>query len=51
MYIDAYLDKEQERIHVVERIDGKRQYKQYPVEYVFYFDDKKGKHKTLLVCT
>ena len=47
MYIDAYLDKEQERIHVAERVDGKRQYKQYPVEYVFYFDDKKGKHKTI----
>jgi DNA polymerase elongation subunit (family B) len=47
MYIDAYLDKEQERIHVVERIDGKRQYKQYPVEYVFYYDDIKGKHKTI----
>ena len=47
MYIDAYLDKEQERIHVAERVDGKRQYKQYPVEYVFYFDDIKGKHKTI----
>jgi len=47
MYVDAYLDKEQERIHVAERVDGKRQYKQYPVEYVFYYDDIKGKHKTI----
>lgn len=46
-YIDARLDRERDMIHVVERIDGKRNFTEYPAEYVFYYDDPKGKHKTI----
>lgn len=47
MYVDAYLDKEQDKIHVAERVEGKRRFKEFPVEYVFYYDDKKGKYRTI----
>ena len=46
-YVDALYDREHDRIHVVERIDGKRVYKEYPAEYVFYFDDQRGKFKSI----
>ena len=38
-YIDALFDREHDRIHVVERREGKRQYREYPANYVFYYDD------------
>ena len=47
MYVDAYLDKEQDKIHVAERVEGKRRFREFPVEYVFYFDDPKGKFQTI----
>lgn len=46
-YIDALFDKERDRIHVVERIDGKRVYRDYPANWVFYYDDPKGKFQTI----
>lgn len=46
-YIDALFDKERDRIHVVERIDGKRIYRDYPANWVFYYDDPKGKFQTI----
>jgi len=46
-YVDAYIDRERDRIHVVERINGKREYHEYPANYVFYYDDPRGKHKTI----
>ena len=46
-YVDALYDREHDRIHVVERVDGKRVYKEYPAEYVFYFDDQRGKFKSI----
>ena len=46
-YVDAYFDRERDRIHVVERVDGKREYKEYPANYVFYYDDQRGKYKTI----
>jgi len=47
MYVDAYLDKEQNKIHVAERVDSKRKFKEFPVEYTFYFDDPRGKFQTI----
>jgi DNA polymerase elongation subunit (family B) len=32
---------------VVERVDGRRVYQEYPAEYVFYHDDPGGRHKTI----
>ena len=47
MYVDAIIDREKERIHVVERKDGKRIYHDYPPNYVFYYPDERGKFRTL----
>ena len=46
-YVDALFDKQRDRIHVVERRDGQRLYQEYPVNYVFYYDDPRGKHRTI----
>ena len=42
-YIDALFDREHDRIHVVERRDGERCYQEYPANYIFYYDDPRGK--------
>ena len=42
-YIDALFDREHDRIHVVERKDGERCYQEYPANYIFYYDDPRGK--------
>lgn len=46
-YIDAYYDRDDELVHVVERKDGKRRYQSYPAEYTFYYDDPRGKFKSI----
>ena len=46
-YIDALFDRKSDRIHVVERVDGERVYKEFPANYVFYYDDPKGKFRTV----
>ena len=46
-YVDAHFDSEHDRIHVVERINGKREYREYPANYVFYYDDPRGKYKNI----
>ena len=46
-YVDALFDRQKDRIHVVERINGERVYQEYPVNYIFYYDDPKGKHRTI----
>ena len=38
-YIDALFDREHDRIHTVERRNGERVYREYPANYVFYYDD------------
>jgi DNA polymerase elongation subunit (family B) len=46
-YIDALFDREHDRIHVVERQDGRREYREYPANYVFYYDDPRGKFQSI----
>ena len=46
-YVDALYDRQKDRIHVVERLNGIREYREYPAEYVFYYDDPRGKHRTI----
>lgn len=47
-YVDAILDKNKDKIYIVERDEhSNRVYKELPVEYVFYYDDPKGKHQTI----
>jgi hypothetical protein len=42
-YIDALFDREHDRIHTVERRNGERVYREYPANYIFYYDDPRGK--------
>ena len=46
-FIDALYDREHDRIHVVERVEGKRVYKEYPAEYIFYYNDPRGKFTSI----
>ena len=47
-YVDAILDKDSDRIFVVERTpDGKRTYREFPTNYTMYFTDPKGKHRSI----
>jgi len=46
-YVDAYLNKSKDVIHVAERVDGKRLIQELKPEYNFYILDPKGKHQTI----
>jgi DNA polymerase elongation subunit (family B) len=46
-YIDALYDRNSDRIHVVERTNGERVYREYPANYIFYYDDPRGKYRTV----
>jgi DNA polymerase elongation subunit (family B) len=46
-YVDALFDREHDRIHVVERRDGVRRYQEYPANYIFYYDDPRGKFQSI----
>jgi len=47
-YVDAFYNREQDIINVVERNDkGERHYKEYPARHVFYFPDPKGKFTSI----
>jgi DNA polymerase elongation subunit (family B) len=46
-YIDALFDRERDRIHVVGRRDGERYYEEYPASYIFYYDDPRGKFRSI----
>lgn len=47
-YVDAILSKEDDKIIVVERTpNGKREYKEYPCNYTFYYSDTKGKYRSI----
>jgi DNA polymerase elongation subunit (family B) len=46
-YVDALFDREHDRIHVVERRNGARQYQEYPANYIFYYDDPRGKFQSI----
>ena len=45
-YIDGFFDRNADTIRVVERKDGKRVFKEFPVRYTFYYEDGKGKYKS-----
>ena len=47
-YVDAIHSRDEDRIYVVERDkNGKRQYKEYPTNYVMYYPDNKGKYRSI----
>jgi DNA polymerase elongation subunit (family B) len=48
MYVDAYFDRDNDVVRVVERNrDGKREYRDIPGRFVFYYEDPKGKHTSI----
>ena len=47
-YVDAIHSRDDDKIFVVERgTDGKRHFTEYPANYVFYYPDNKGKHRSI----
>ena len=46
-FVDAFYDKDKDTVHVVERVHGERKYVDYPADYTFYYEDSKGKHRTV----
>jgi len=46
-YVDAHFDRNADIIRVVERKDGKRQFAEYPVKYTFYYEDQRGKYRSI----
>ena len=47
-YVDAVHSRDEDRIYIVERDpQGKRQYKEFSTNYVLYYPDHKGKHRSI----
>ena len=46
-YVDALFDRDHDMIKIVERKDGVRTFREYPVKYTFYYKDQKGKYKSV----
>ncbi len=46
-YVDALFDRDSDIIRVVERKDGKRHYHEYNAKYTFYYEDPRGKYKSV----
>ena len=46
-YVDAIYVKEHSKICVAERVDNVRKLHEYPAEYIFYYNDPKGKFKSV----
>ena len=48
MYVDAYFDRNADVVRVVERNKaGKREYKEFPARYTFYYEDPRGKFNSI----
>ena len=47
-YVDAFYDRDQDLINIVERDDkGKRHFREYPARHLFYYKDPKGKFQSI----
>ena len=47
MYVDAHFDRDRDIIHVAERVNGRREYREYPANYSFYYKDPRGKFESI----
>jgi len=48
MYVDAYFDRDNDIVKVVERDrKGQRHFIEYPAKYIFYYEDPKGKYTSI----
>ena len=46
-YIDSLFDRDRDRIHIVGRRDGERYYEEHPANFIFYYDDPRGKFRSI----
>ena len=46
-YVDAFFDRDSDIIRVVERKDGKRHFHEYQSKYTWYYEDPRGKYKSI----
>ena len=46
-YVDAFFDRDADIIRCVERKDGKRLYNEYQAKYTWYYEDPRGKYKSI----
>ena len=47
-FVDAYYDRDNDMIRVVERDDkGQRHFKDHPARHIFYYNDPKGKFQSI----
>lgn len=46
-YVDAILDSKTDKIFVVERTSKGREFREYNTNYVLYYEDHKGKHRSM----
>lgn len=47
-YVDAHFDRDNDIIKIVERSKaGKREYRDIPVKYTFYYEDQRGKFQSI----
>jgi DNA polymerase elongation subunit (family B) len=46
-YVDALFDRAHDRIHIVGRREGERYYQEYPANYIFYYEDPRGKFRSI----
>ena len=46
-YVDAFFDRDADIIRAVERKDGKRHYHEYQAKYTWYYEDPRGKYKSI----
>jgi len=46
-YIDALFDRDHDRIYIVGRREGERYYEEHPATYIFYYDDPRGKFRSI----
>jgi hypothetical protein len=47
VYVDAYYSREEDKIHVSKRVNGKRILLTAAPEHVFYYEDGNGRYKTI----
>ena len=46
-YVDAFFDRDADIIRTVERKDGKRHFHEYQAKYTWYYEDPRGKYKSI----
>ena len=46
-YVDALYSRDEDLVKVVERVKGKRDFKEYPARYMFYYPDPRGKYESV----